>query len=77
MNKTKSSWEQYAERYLKKRGYKVELIKQWQSKTKYRITKDGLEYVFELPYAVADKKRYMEFIENCFETNKILEDLKK
>ena len=47
------------------------------NKTKYRITKDGLEYVFELPYAVADKKRYMEFIENCFETNKILEDLKK
>lgn len=69
MNKTKSSLEQYAEKYLKKRGYEVELVKQWQSKTKYRITKDNFTYEFDLPCAVVDKKKYMDIVNENFEMN--------
>ena len=39
MNENKLSWEKYVERYLKQKGFKVTLVKQWNSKTVYDVEK--------------------------------------
>lgn len=66
MKKEKSSIEKYAEKYLKERGYSVELIKAYNSKTIYLISKNGYSENIEIPYAVDKKKSYMDMINDAF-----------
>lgn len=67
MNKNKSSWEKYVERYLKQKGFKVTLVKQWNSKTVYDVEKDGVKERLEIPVSVVEKKKYMDMVNNSFE----------
>lgn len=67
MNKNKSSWEKYVERYLKQKGFKVTLVKQWNSKTVYDVEKDGIKERLEIPVSVVEKKKYMDMVNNSFE----------
>lgn len=76
MKKDKSKWERYAERYLLNKGYHVELIKQFNSKTKYLISKDGLTAIIELPVSVSDNKKYMDMIDDSFNMKIEIQSLK-
>lgn len=67
MNKNKSSWEKYVERYLKQKGFSVTLVKQWNSKTVYDVEKDGIKERLEIPVSVVEKKKYMDMVNNSFE----------
>lgn len=67
MNKNKSSWEKYVERYLKQKGFKVTLVKQWNSKTVYDVEKDGIKERLEIPVSVVEKKKYIDMVNNSFE----------
>lgn len=67
MNKNKSSWEKYVERYLKQKGFKVTLVKQWNSKTVYDVEKDGVKERLEIPVSVVEKKKYMDMVNDSFE----------
>ena len=67
MNKNKSSWEKYVERYLKQKGFNVTLVKQWNSKTIYDVEKDGVKERLEIPVSVVEKKKYMDMVNNSFE----------
>ena len=67
MNKNKSSWEKYVEKYLKQKGFKVTLVKQWNSKTVYDVEKDGVKERLEIPVSVVEKKKYMDMVNNSFE----------
>lgn len=70
MKKDKSKLEKYVETWFEKNGFQCELIKQYQSKTKYKISKDGIIEIFELPYALTDPKKYMEMYRKSFEMKK-------
>lgn len=58
--KEKNKVERYAERWFSAHGFKWNCVKQYNSKTVYEISKDGLEYKWELPFGVTDPKKYME-----------------
>ena len=69
-NKTKN--EKYAEKWFKENGFDFELVKQYVSKTKYKITKDGITIPFELIWGVDDIKGYMRMFNESFEMKKQL-----
>lgn len=74
--KDKTLFEKYAENYLKKKGYAVELVRQYQSKTVYDISKDNITDRIELPTAVDNKKKYMEFVDRNFKMKAEISELK-
>ena len=76
MNKNKSSWEKYVERYLKQKGFKVTLVKQWNSKTVYDVEKDGTKERLEIPVSVVEKKKYMDMVNNSFEMKREIMKMK-
>ena len=76
MNKNKSSWEKYVERYLKQKGFKVTLVKQWNSKTVYDVEKDGIKERLEIPVSVVEKKKYMDMVNNSFEMKREIMKMK-
>lgn len=68
------------EKLLKENGYEIIDIKEYQSKTKYKISKDGLEYnsYFEFPLVPKAKAEVrFEFFVKCFESHKELQELRK
>lgn len=66
----KSKVEKYAEKWFKENGFQCELIKQYISKTKYKISKDGITEIFELSYGITEPKKYMEMYKESFEMKK-------
>lgn len=66
----KSKVEKYAEKWFKENGFQCELIKQYISKTKYKISKDGITEIFELSYGITEPKKYMEMYKKSFEMKK-------
>lgn len=76
MMKEKSSWEKYAEKFLEKKGFTVKLVKQYNSKTVYDVSRNGLSERLEIPCAIVDKKKYMDSVLNGFEMKEEIERLK-
>ncbi|MCK9577071.1 MAG: hypothetical protein M0R51_14300 [Clostridia bacterium] len=72
--KTKN--EMYAESWLKEHELKFKLIKQYFSKTKYVVKKDGITENFELPSDIVDIELYMKAFEKDFGMKKEIEALK-
>ena len=66
----KNKTEKRCEKWFKDNDFEVFESKQYMSKTNYKISKDGIEYVFELPYAVADIEKYMALFNISFEMKK-------
>lgn len=62
MVKDKSKLEKYVEKYLIEKGFKVTLMKQYNSKTVYQVFRNGVESRLEVPFAVTDAKRYMDSV---------------
>ena len=52
--------EKYAERWWGQRGYNVQLLRRYQSKSIYEVRKDGLMLTVEIPYTVRKFKPFME-----------------
>lgn len=77
MKKEKSIIEIKAETWLNEHGFKLEVQKQYISKTIYKIEKGGFETDLELPASVDNIKKYMESYEKDFEIKIELEKLKK
>ena len=66
--------EKYAERWWKKNGFEVKLLKRYQSKSIYEISRDGLTRKEEIPYTVLHKitNRITNEVEGI---NRVLYDL--
>lgn len=77
IKKDKSKNEKYVEKWFKENGFECKLIKQYQSKTKYEISKDGITETFELPYGVEDCKKYMKIYNDNFEMKKEINRMKE
>ena len=52
---------------VQKNGFEIINIKQYISKTKFTILKNGEEDIFELLSEVSDIQKYMKLFENNFE----------
>lgn len=59
MKKEFTKNEKYATKFLEKNGFEFEILRQYNSKTKFKVKKDGMEYIFELLAGVEDIKKYM------------------
>lgn len=68
----KSKNEKYAEKWFRENGFECRLVKQYISKTKYEVSKDGITAIFELPFGVENCKKYMDFYNETFEMRKRL-----
>ena len=75
--KEKSNIERKVERGLKQAGFKVAVLKQYQTKTVYEIEKDGTNERIEVPVYVTDVKKYIKMIAQDFENIVELNKLKK
>lgn len=65
--KDKNKNEKYAEKWFAKNGFECEMLKQYNSKTVYRLSKDGLTYEWELPFGVIDMGKYMKLCDELHE----------
>ena len=72
--KEKNRNEKYAEKWFAKNGFEFELLKQYNSKTVYRISKDGLTYKWELPFGVIEMGKYMKL---CGESHDMMVELRE
>ena len=76
---SKAKWEfskevEYAINWFNENGYDGTLDKQYMSKTKFTVIKDGVDDKFELPSYITDIKGYM----NAYEyTHSLKRDIKK
>ena len=70
MIKEKNKNEKQVEKWFKDNGFECKLIKQYNSKTKYEVSKDGITEIFELPFGVENCKKYMSFYNESFEMKK-------
>ena len=52
--------ERYAERYWQKNGFTVKLLKRYQSKSIYEVSRDGLTQKAEIPDTVRRFGEYMK-----------------
>lgn len=75
VNKTRN--EKYVEKWFKENGFDFRLIKQYMSKTKYEISKDGITITFELISGVDDIKGYMKMFNESFEMRKEIMRMKE
>ena len=64
-------------RFLKGKGFKVEVLKQYISKTILKVEKDGLVYSIELMDGIVDIKRYMNLILFSHKQKVEIEELRK
>ena len=71
--KEKNRNEKYAEKWFDKNGFEWECVKQYNSKTVYRLSKDGLTYEWELPFGVTEMGKYMKL---CGESHKMAVELR-
>ena len=60
MTKDFSKNEKYAMRYFKENGFDFVILKQYNSKTKFKVQRDGLSYIWELPTGVENIGQYMK-----------------
>lgn len=70
---SKAKWdlskeEQYAIEWFEQNGFEGELVKQYISKTKFSVSKDGVQDNFELPQGIAGMNiaAYMEQYRKTF-----------
>lgn len=77
MNTEKTKNEKYAEKWFNENGFQCELIRQYISKTKYKVSKDGITEIFELPYGISEIRKYMEMYRQSFEMKKQIAKMKK
>lgn len=73
----KTRAEKYAEKWFTENGFEFELKKQYISKTKYLVTKDGITDDFELPSTVTDPKRFMAMYGETFKMRCEIECINK
>lgn len=80
---SKAQWELSKEekaaiKWLNENGYEGELVKQYLSKTKFILHKDGVEDAFELPQGMKNMntRKYMEQYKVSFEMKKELIELR-
>ena len=71
--KEKNRNEKYAEKWFAKNGFECEMLKQYNSKTVYRVSRDGLSYKWELPYGVMNMDAYMTLCAQTHEMKKVAE----
>lgn len=80
MKKDYSKNEKYAVKFFKNNGFEFEILKQYNSKTKFKVKKDGLSYVWELPVGVENIRSYMKIFmyahEQKLEIQRLREQLK-
>ncbi len=73
-----STHENYAIAWLKKKGFSGKIVKQFNSKTIFEITKNGVVDRFELPSpAPAHMVSYMEHVNKNFEMLCLIKKLEK
>ncbi len=69
--------EAYAEKYWKENGFDFEVKRKYMSKCVYIIRKDGLEFPYDIPCDVVDRKSYMKFFQEQFEMRKEIKRLQE
>lgn len=69
--------ERYAERYWQKNGFTVKLLKRYQSKSVYEISRDGLTRKEEIPYTVRKFGEYMKQFQNGWDMLVEIERMKR
>ena len=77
MKKDFSKNEKYAMKFFKNNGFELEILKQYNSKTKFKVQKDGLSYEWELPVGVEDIKKYMSMFMYSHEQKLEIQKLKE
>lgn len=82
MAKSNLDWEaspaeKYAERWWKKNGFEVKLIKRYQSKSIYEISRDGLTRKEEIPYTVKKFGEYMKQFQKGWDMLVEIENMKR
>ena len=63
----KSTNEKKAESEMEDYGFNIIEVKQYISKTKYKVSKEGVEYTFEVYTDVSNIKNYMRLVFETFE----------
>lgn len=80
MKKEFSKNEKYAMKFFKNNSFEFEILKQYNSKTKFKVQRDGLSYVWELPVGVENIGSYMKMFmyahEQKLEIQRLKEQLK-
>lgn len=82
MAKSNLDWEaspaeKYAERWWKKNGFEVKLLKRYQSKSIYEISRDGLMRKEEIPYTVKKFGEYMKQFQKGWDMLVEIENMKR
>lgn len=77
MKKEFTKNEKYATKFLEKNGFEFEMLRQYNSKTKFMVKRDGISYVWELPAGVEDIRKYMNLFLFCHNQKVEFENLKK
>lgn len=67
LNWSASPAEVYAEAHWKEHGFDAKLVKRYQSKSVYEISRDGLTDTYEIPYTVKDFKGFMNQFHKCWD----------
>ena len=70
-----SNWEEkgiygYAEEWFTKNGYIWKLKKEARTKNIYSLSKDGYKFEYEIPSAVTNPKKFMDFVNTYFDLYK-------
>ena len=55
--------EKYCIKWFEKRGYNIEVKKQWNSKTVFHVVGNGIDFEYELMQGIEDIKKYMKITE--------------
>ena len=69
--------EKYAERWWEKHGFVVELLKRYQSKSIYKVSRDGMTTNEEIPYTVQKFKEFMERFQKGWDMQMEIEAMKR
>ena len=82
MAKSNLEWEaspaeKYAERWWEKHGFEVELLKRYQSKSIYKVSRDGMTTNEEIPYTVRKFKEFMERFQKGWDMQLEIEAMKR
>lgn len=77
LEKQLSKNEEYVIKWFEENGIEVISAKQYISKTKFKIRKDGIEDDFELLSEVTDIEKYMEMYKQSLDMNLQIEEMKK
>lgn len=69
--------ERYAEKYWQENGFEVKLIKRYQSKSVYEVSRDGLTHKEEIPYTVRRFGEYMRQFQKGWDMAVEIESMKR